>query len=100
MQLTMHGKMFVSLPSLHGANVAMQVGSNLFPPTQLTWCGGRTRWDGGGLCCHYDKERHGGLTQNAACAGEIILLACRDIFWKQGRLKERCSMSGNKNFLV
>jgi hypothetical protein len=27
----------------------------------------------------YDKVRHRVLTQNVACAAEIILLACRDI---------------------
>jgi hypothetical protein len=30
----------------------------------------------------YDKERHAVLTQNVACAGGIILLACNDIFWQ------------------
>jgi hypothetical protein len=33
-QLTMHRKTFGSLPSLHGANLAMQVGSDLLPPAQ------------------------------------------------------------------
>jgi hypothetical protein len=32
-QLTMHRKVFRALPSLHGANVAMQVSGNLLPPS-------------------------------------------------------------------
>jgi len=33
-QLTMHRKVFGSLPSLHGADVPMQIGGNLLPPAQ------------------------------------------------------------------
>jgi hypothetical protein len=68
-QLTMHRKVFGALPSLHGANVAVQVGGNLLPPAQglpLLGCRARSRevkvsnqGRGGGHDRLYDKERHG-----------------------------------------
>jgi hypothetical protein len=45
----------------------MQVGSNLLPPTE----GGAVV----DILTAYDKVRHGVLTQNVACAGEIVRLA-------------------------
>jgi hypothetical protein len=35
MRLPMYREFFGSLPSLHGANVPAQVGSDLLPPTQV-----------------------------------------------------------------
>ena len=67
-QLTMHRKVFGALPSLHGANIPVQVGSNLLPPAQdlpLLGCRARSREVGAG-----NQGRGGGhdrlLRQRAA----------------------------------